>query len=48
LNPVRPHEVGQKANVVNMLRERAVRIPGERWYEGTVSRRKVKAARSGS
>jgi hypothetical protein len=36
-------EGGQKSNVANMLRDRAMRVPDEHWFEGTVSRRKVKA-----
>src|SRR5262249_44277407 len=36
-------EGGQKSNVENMLRDRAVHIPDTNWFEGTVSRRKVKA-----
>jgi hypothetical protein len=39
----RQDEGPQRANVEQMLRERGIRIPDDRWFDGTVSRRKVKA-----
>jgi predicted site-specific integrase-resolvase len=36
-------ETGQKGNVESMLRELGVCVPLDLWFEGTVSRRKVKA-----